>query len=87
MKVFQFVVAFVLALLCVATSSPAQTTEGRILGTVRDSSGGVVVGAKVTVTNTENQISRELVTNDVGEFVASSMEPGMYVITAEARGF
>ena len=87
MKVFQFVVAFVVALLCVATSSPAQTTEGRILGTVRDSSGGVVVGAKVTVTNTENQISRELVTNDVGEFVASSMEPGMYVITAEARGF
>lgn len=67
--------------------SLAQTSEGRILGTIRDSSGAVVVGAKVTVTNTGKQVSRDLVTNETGEYVAPDLEPGLYTVSAEASGF
>jgi hypothetical protein len=65
----------------------AQTNEGRIGGTIRDSSGGVVVGAKVTITNTGKQVSRELVTNQSGEYVAPGLGPGLYTVSAEAAGF
>jgi uncharacterized surface anchored protein len=54
---------------------------------VRDSSGAVVQGAKVTVTNTGTQTARALTTNDAGEYVVPNLEPGNYVVTAEAAGF
>lgn len=87
MKRIRFVSIILATFLFLTITSGAQTNEGRILGTVRDSSGGVVIGAKVTVTNTGKQVSRELVTNETGEYVAPSMEPGLYVITVEAPGF
>ena len=87
MKQFRFVGIALAAILFFTITSWAQTNEGRILGTVRDSSGGVVAGAKITVTNTGKQVSREIVTNGTGEYVAPAMEPGLYVITAEAPGF
>ena len=37
-------------LLVVSAALPAQTTTGRILGTVQDQSGGVLPGATVTIT-------------------------------------
>ena len=87
MKKFRFL-AVALPVFCLFTVvSWTQTNEGRILGTVRDSSGGVIVGAKVTVTNTGKQISRELVTNGTGEYVAPDLEPGLYTVSAEAPGF
>src|ERR1700675_1327467 len=86
MRTFRFLsVALVSFLLCAGTSW-AQTNEGRILGTVGDSSGGVVLGAHVIVTNTGKQVSRELVTNQVGEYVAPDLEPGLYTVSAEAPG-
>jgi hypothetical protein len=78
MKQFRFVSIALAAILFFTITSWAQTNEGRILGTVRDSSGGVVVGAKVTVTNTGKDVSRELVTNGTGEYIAPSLEPGLY---------
>jgi len=87
MKQFRFVSIALAAILLFTISSGAQTNEGRILGTVRDSSGGVVVGAKITVTNTGKQVSRELVTNGTGEYVAPDLEPGLYTVSAEAAGF
>ena len=43
-----------------------QTSQGRILGTVTDSSGAVVSSARVTITNTATGISRVIQTNTVG---------------------
>jgi hypothetical protein len=77
MKQFRFVSIALATFLFFTTTSGAQTNEGRILGTVRDSSGGVVVGAKVIVTNTGKDVSRELVTNGTGEYVAPDLEPGL----------
>lgn len=77
---------FVSLLLC-AAPAVAQTQEGRILGTVTDSQGKVVVGAKVVVTNTGTNAARTLQTNQAGDYVAPHLQPGLYSITAEASGF
>jgi hypothetical protein len=64
----------------------AQDTAS-IIGTVKDSSGGVIVGAKVTVANPEKGFTRDLVSNSVGEYSAQAIPIGNYVITVEAQGF
>ncbi len=79
--------AAIISLFLGAASAVAQTNEGRILGTVTDSQGKVVVGAKVVVTNTGTNAARILQTNQAGDYVAPSLQPGLYTITAEASGF
>lgn len=64
-----------------------QTYQGRILGTVRDSSGAVLAGARVTITNTATGTARTIVTTGAGEYVAPDLEPGPYVVSVEAAGF
>ena len=44
--------------LVLEASLVAQTSQGRILGTVVDPSGAVVANAKVTITNTGTSVSR-----------------------------
>jgi hypothetical protein len=65
----------------------AQSQNGRILGTVTDPSGAVVVGAKVVITDSERGISRTYASNESGDYVAPALRPGLYTITAEAAGF
>jgi hypothetical protein len=79
----------ILFVLVVATASClfSQSSEGRILGTVSDQSGAVVAGARITVTNTSTNVSRQLTTTGAGEYVAPNLEPGLYRVSAEAQGF
>src|ERR1700674_423488 len=81
-----FLLNCIILLFC-AASSLAQTNEGRILGTVTDSQGKAVVGAKVAVINTGTNISRNLQSNQVGDYVAPNLQPGLYAVTGEAAGF
>jgi hypothetical protein len=64
----------------------AQTSQS-ILGTVKDTSGGVVAGASVTVRNTETQLTRTLPTGDDGAYRFSGLPTGHYDVTAERDGF
>src|SRR5689334_2329145 len=48
----------------------SQSSEGRILGTVTDQSGAVVAGARITITNSATNVSRQLTTTGAGEYVA-----------------
>jgi hypothetical protein len=66
--------------------SPAQT-QGRITGRVTDSSGAVIIGARVTLENTGKAVKRTLETNNSGDYVAPGLEPGVYAITVEAPNF
>ena len=79
----------ILFVMVVATASClfSQSSEGRILGTVTDQSGAVVAGARITVTNTSTNVSRQLTTTGAGEYVAPNLEPGLYRVSAEAQGF
>jgi Carboxypeptidase regulatory-like domain/TonB dependent receptor len=74
--------------LVVATLSLlAQTTNGRILGTVHDQSGAAVASATVTVTDVQRGATRKLTTDGSGNFVASALPPSIYTVRAEANGF
>ncbi len=65
----------------------AQITTGTILGVVTDQSGGVVPGASVTATNLETGFKRNILTDDVGNYVLSNMPIGSYELKIEMAGF
>jgi hypothetical protein len=66
----------------------AQEITGSIVGTVTDAKGGVVAGASITITNTDQQVVvRTLKTDDHGMYVAPLLQVGHYSITAELAGF
>ena len=56
-----------------STPVPAQTTTGRILGSVRDTQDAAIAGAKVTVTDVLRGTSRVLTTDEVGDYVAADL--------------
>src|SRR5258705_10448434 len=60
---------------------------GTIVGTVSDSSGSVIPGAKVTVTEEGTQISRSVAANEQGYFVVPALHPSTYSVSATAPGF
>src|SRR5690242_11861346 len=60
---------------------------GSILGTVSDTSGGVVMGARVSAMNVDTNVSRETLTNHAGYYQIDSLLPGEYTITTEMPGF
>jgi len=64
----------------------AQAT-GTIHGTVFDSSGAVVPGVLVTVTNAGTNLSRVVTADEAGRFVAPLLPVGSYQIKAERDGF
>jgi hypothetical protein len=64
----------------------AQNT-GSISGVVTDSSGAVVEGAQVTITNQGNNSARVASTNSSGFYAVPNLVPGQYSITVEKSGF
>ena len=68
---------------------PAQSSvSGSISGTVTDSSGAVIKGAAVTITNTDRgEDIRVLKTNTAGLFVAQALPLGNYKVTIAASQF
>jgi hypothetical protein len=74
-------------ILLISASLFAQSNQGRILGTVRDQSGGIIAGATVTVTDTLKGISRTLTTDEAGEYSAPNLDPSTYRIRVEYKGF
>jgi hypothetical protein len=74
-------------LLCFAAISYAQEATGRIVGTISDSTGAVLLGVEVTVTNTATQVSRHIRTNNEGYYQALALPIGNYVVSAEHQGF
>lgn len=76
-----------LLFLAFCTHAPAQTYQGRILGTVTDQSGAVVAKVRVIITNVETGAVREVETSDTGDYTAPNLSPGLYSVVAEAQGF
>jgi len=70
-----------------ASSAAAQAVGGTILGTVTDSTGAVVAGAKVTIVNEGTGLTRVVVADTNGEYTAPSLPTGHYTITSEMTGF
>ena len=64
-----------------------QVQTGEILGTVTDSTGAAIPGAKVTVTDNDTGIARSVTTDDQGRYDAASLNIGNYQVQAEMQGF
>src|SRR2546422_11709083 len=82
---FQFWVFASLCLLVVPAFS--QETTGGIVGTVRDSSGSVVTGVRVTAVNEETDFQSQGVSDESGGYQFPLLRAGRYRLTAEATGF
>jgi len=65
----------------------AQVVNATIVGTVKDTSGGVVPNANVTVTNVATGVSRKATTNASGDYSVEPLDPGQYTVMAELQGF
>jgi hypothetical protein len=78
--------AFVLALL-MPQRTEAQVLYGSIVGDVKDSTGGAIPGATVTITHTETNVSREAATDQVGSYRFLDIQTGTYNIKIGKAGF
>ena len=77
--------ATVLGLLCAGWLSASPV--GSVSGSVKDASGALVAGVKVSLTNTSTNAKLETTTNPNGEFQFVQLAPATYSLVAEAQGF
>jgi carboxypeptidase family protein len=76
-----------IAIVMFAGAAAAQVNTGQISGTVKDTSGGVLPGATVTVTEVNTSSSRTVVTDEHGAYVITALPVGTYSVTVELQGF
>ena len=85
---FAFALAFAIA--CLGLSAPrtasAQASAG-ITGTITDSSGAVISGAHVTITNEGTSVADHAVTESAGTYAFKGVLPGKYTIAVDSSGF
>ncbi len=75
------------ALVLVSLPLCAQSTNGVILGTVRDPSGSPVPSAQVTLVNVATGLQRQTVSNATGDYVFAQVSAGAYALKVAAQGF
>lgn len=73
--------------LALAPSLRAQTAVSTLVGTVKDQSGAVVLGANITCTSRTTSERKVTVTTDAGDYRIPQILPGFYDVSAEAQGF
>ncbi|PYQ78198.1 MAG: hypothetical protein DMG03_29005, partial [Acidobacteria bacterium] len=69
-----------------AASVSAQQFTGGVRGEVRDPN-GVIPGVTVTLTNEATNISRDTVTNEVGQYNFPAVPPGTYTLKTQLTGY
>src|SRR5258708_32023292 len=82
-----FSTALVMAFCLAAPFAGAQSTGGRIRGTVMDPSGGAVAAAAVQLVNEATHATREAQSSANGEYVFLEVPVGTYEIDASSQGF
>src|SRR5436305_9590176 len=64
----------------------AQSFQGGLRGTVKDPQ-GIIPGATVTLINDATNVSRETVSNSVGEYSFPAVDPATYTVKASVQGY
>jgi hypothetical protein len=82
-----FCCSVVLAVLALFSSASAQSTGGRIIGRVADSTGAVVTGVQVTLINEATGVSRDTKTDQSGDYTFVEVVPGNYRVEYTLQGF
>src|SRR5579862_973543 len=84
-KTVLVVVALLFGQIC-SVAAQVRTT-GQLSGTVVDSSGGVVAGATVTISQPSTGFSQSTTTNESGAYLFPALQPGTYQLKVTAKGF
>jgi hypothetical protein len=79
--------AILLLLLPTALLAQSTVSTGNINGTVTDSTGAAVAGAKVTITRTDTGVVTDVNTNSSGAYNSGSINAGKYQVRVQAKGF
>jgi hypothetical protein len=80
--------AFALFVVCgIAPFLAGQTINGAFHGTITDTSGAAIPGAKVVITNLSNGEVRQALTNSVGYYTVTKLPPGHYSVIVSKSGF
>jgi len=87
-QMFRFTSLLAIFLMAGAVSfSFAQSQKGGLNGTVKDTQGGVVVGATVEATNKATAEKSTAITNDSGNYTFPNLDVGVYDVNVTATGF
>jgi Carboxypeptidase regulatory-like domain len=65
----------------------SQVSSGTFFGQAQDQSGASVSGVHVTVREEKTNFLRETMTDETGSYHVPDLDPGIYSITAERKGF
>jgi len=75
------------ALILPAPSRLLRNSHSQITGTIRDASHAIVVGAKVTLRNTDTNIAKVATSNKDGDYLFTLVPIGTYELSVEQTGF
>ncbi|MDQ1410918.1 MAG: hypothetical protein QOJ41_2653, partial [Acidobacteriaceae bacterium] len=81
------VLSILLLMLCTAPFATAQSTGGRIRGTLTDTSGASITGVTVSLHNEATGADRQAQSGTNGEFSFLEVPVGTYTIEAQQAGF
>ncbi len=84
---FRVFLAAVAVSLAAGFAPPAAAQAPSIAGSVRDSSGRLVAGARVSARNQETGILRQVTTNASGDYWIPSLSVGRYAVSVSKNGF
>jgi hypothetical protein len=84
---FAFPYSIVLMLLVIVSNPAHADVTGSITGVVRDRAQAVLVGAKVTISNSQTNLSQSTISAADGSYRFLALAAGTYKITVSAAGF
>lgn len=87
MKSLHKYIAVLCGLFLLPTANWAQAYQANIFGSIRDSSGAVVQGVRVSVVNESTGLIRRAQSDANGNYLVANVPVGSYSISAEAAGF
>src|SRR5690349_20612000 len=70
-----------------ACAAFSHAVNGTIVGSVTDSTGAVIAGAKITLTEVNTKINHTALTNASGTYSFPDLPPGTYDVAGEMTGF
>src|SRR5436190_23716622 len=76
-----------ISIFLLAAIAAAQGGTSRLSGSVTDSTGATIAGAKVSATNEATGVAVTQVTTSGGVYSFASIPPGSYTIAVEQKGF
>jgi hypothetical protein len=81
-----FALVLVLAELSAPARAAAQSVTGSIFGSVVDQTKQAVPGAAITLLNERTADTRAIVSDERGDFLFASVQPGLYTVKVELAG-